>query len=86
MRIEQQRSIASTLAIVSAVASFLATFSGHPFWGVFLAVIGVLGGLAGMLAATSPRLRGGILSLAAVIVGVIGLGVAVLGIIGVIIF
>jgi hypothetical protein len=60
---------AAIVAIVAAIASFM---SGA-FWGLILAIVAVVAGGLGMLVAVSPRRRGGLLSLASIILGVIAL-------------
>ena len=64
------RSTASILAIVAAIASFIVDNAMLKFG---LAIVGVLVGLVGFLKAASPRVRGGILSLFAIIVAMAGL-------------
>ncbi len=70
MASDQHRSIAAVLGIVCAVGSF---FVYHSFWGIVLAILAILFGLFGFLRSASPRVSGGILSIAAVGIGVIAL-------------
>jgi hypothetical protein len=83
---EQKTGMAATIAIIAAIGSGLATFSGHPIWGLFIAIVAVLCGLIGFAMAASPRVRGGVLSLVSVGLGIIGVALAVIGIVGVIVF
>jgi len=62
----------ATAAIIAIVAAICSFFSGA-FWGLILAVVAVVAGGIGMLIAVSPRRRGGLLSLAAILLGVIAL-------------
>ena len=67
----QAKSIVSILAIICAISAlFFAHNAGLRF---ALAVGGVLLGLVGMLKALSPRVSGGILSMAAIVIAVLGL-------------
>ena len=38
---DQKTGIAATLAILAAIGSFIASFTAHPGWGLFLAIIAV---------------------------------------------
>jgi hypothetical protein len=82
----QQTGAAATIAIIAAIAGFVATFTGHPFWGLFIALVAIVSGLAGFVMAASPKVSGGILSIVAIVLGVVGLAVSVLGMVGVILF
>lgn len=83
---EQKTGTLAVGTIIAAVLSFVLTFAGHPVWGLFSAIISIPLGIIGMMTAASPRVGGGLLSIAAIIIGVVAIGVAVLGSIGVIIF
>ena len=83
---EQKAGTSAIAAIVAAVGSFLVTFTGHPVWGFIVAVIAIPLGIVGLAMAASPRIGGGLLSAASIVLAVIAIGVAVLGMIGVIIF
>lgn len=85
-RPRQRSATSAVVAIICALGSFLATFTGHPGGGAAAAVIAVLSGVMGMAMAASPRLTGGKMSIAAIILGIFGLGVAVLGMLGKIVF
>lgn len=83
---EQKTGTLAIGAIIAAALSFLFTFTGHPFWGVVSAVVSIPLGIIGAMMAASPRVGGGLLSIVAVVIGLIAIGVAVLGFVGVIIF
>lgn len=83
---EQKTGTLAIGAIIAAALSFLFTFTGHPFWGVVSAVVSIPLGIIGAVMSSSPRVGGGLLSIAAIVIGVIAIGVAALGMIGVIIF
>ncbi len=83
---DQKTGTAAALSIIAAIASFFLTFSGHRLFALILAVVSIPLGIVGFLAAASPRVRGGIMSIAAMVLGVIAIGVAVLGMIGAAIF
>lgn len=76
----------ATASIITVILSVIATFTGHPFIGVILAVIAVPLGVFGLMHAASPKVSGGFVSIGGIIGGVLGAGLAVLGMIGVIIF
>ena len=82
----QRTGTAATLAIVAAIGGLIATFTGHPVWGLILALVAILLGAIGLVRAASPRVSGGILSIVAIIVAVLGLGVAGLGMVGTLVF
>ncbi len=82
----QKTGTAATVAIVAAAGSYLLTFSGHPVWGVIAAILSLPFGIAGMLMAASPRVKGGILSLTAIGLGAVAIVLGVLGTLGTIVF
>ena len=55
-------------------------------WGLLVELAAMLLGVVGFLMAASPRVSGGVLSIVAIVIGVVGLGVAVLGMIGTLVF
>jgi hypothetical protein len=73
------KSMASILAIVCAIGSFMVANAAGKF---SLAVAGVLLGLVGLARALSPRVSGGILSILAITIAVIGLLAAILDTVG----
>jgi hypothetical protein len=72
------RSAASVIAIVCAIGSFILASRGREFLGIFCALLAVGAGLIGGVRALSPRVSGGILSILAVLLGVIGLIFAII--------
>ena len=83
---EQKTGALAAGAIIAAVLSFFLTFAGNPFWGLFSGLISIPLGIIGLMMAASPRVGGGLLSIAAIVMGVIAIGVAVLGGVGAMIF
>lgn len=69
------RSVPSILSIVCALGSF---FVHSGVFGLLLAVAAVALGAVGFFLAASPRVSGGILSLVAIVLGLIGTVFAVL--------
>ena len=82
----QRIGTAAILAIIAALGGLMATFTGHPVWGLILALVAILLGVVGLVMAASPRVSGGILSIVAILVAVLGLGVAGLGMVGTLMF
>jgi hypothetical protein len=72
------RSMASVVAIISALASFYFSNRGTQSLGFILAFVAIGAGLLGGVKALSPRVSGGILSIIAVLLGVIGVLYALL--------
>ena len=72
----------ASASIILAIGSFFATCSGHPIWGMVLALLSLPAGGFGFMRAASPRIRGGFISLTAVVLGLIAVAVAVLGMLG----
>ena len=62
------------VAVICAVASFF--FNAG--LGLILAVVAILAGLAGVVMALSPRVRGGIASIVAIVAGLVGILAAIL--------
>lgn len=67
----QVRSTTSILAIVAAIGSFVLSAKDHGITAFFVALFAIGAGLFGGLKALSPRVSGGMLSLLAVLLGVI---------------
>ena len=82
----QRTGTMAALAIVAALGGIIAVFSGHPVWGFIIELVAILLGVGGLLRAASPRVSGGILSIVAIVIALIGLGLAVLGMIGALVF
>lgn len=86
VRSEQKTGALAIGAIILAILSFVFTFAGHPVYGLISAIVSVpLGGI-GLMMSASPRVGGGLLSIAAIVIGLIAIGVAILGSVGVILF
>jgi hypothetical protein len=83
---DQRTGTAATLSILSAIGSYILTFTGHPVWGLIAGVISLPLGILGMIIASSPRVSGGIISLLAIFVGALAIVVSLMGMIGVILF
>ena len=75
------RSGASILAIIAAIGSFYFSSQGREFWGFFAALVAIAAGLLGGVRALSPRVRGGLLSIAAVLLGALAVIVALVALI-----
>ena len=67
------KSMASIAAILCAVGSLVVGNAGGK---MLLAILGVVFGLVGMLRAVSPRVSGGILSMIAIVIALVGFVVA----------
>lgn len=83
---DQRVGTAAGLSIAGAIGCFLATFTGHPIGGLFLAIAAILLGLVGFVMSASPRVSGGILSIIAIVLSIFGIGASVLGMIGRVVF
>ena len=68
------KSIASILAIICAIASF---FVHSGILGLVLAIIAIVLGVIGFLLSLVPGTRGGIISLFAMLLGLIGAGAGI---------
>jgi len=60
-------------------------FDGHPGWGL-VELLAIVLGVTGFFMSVSPRVSGGILSIAAIVIAVFGMGFSLLGIIGGVLF
>ena len=83
---EQRTGMAATLAIIAAIGGIVLVFAGHPGWGLVIELFAIFCGIVGFFMAASPRVSGGIMSIAAIVIAVFGLGFSVIGMIGGIIF
>jgi hypothetical protein len=86
VRTDQKTGTVATVAIIAAVLSFVMTFAGHALLGFFSGVISIPLGIMGLFMAASPRVGGGMLSIAAIVLGLFAVGVAVVGGVGAMIF
>ncbi|MBC8108854.1 MAG: hypothetical protein H7Z14_19880 [Anaerolineae bacterium] len=75
------RSVASIVAILAALGSFYFSSNGREIIGLVTAFVAIAAGLLGGLRALSPRVSGGMLSIAAVVMGVIAVLVAIVALI-----
>jgi hypothetical protein len=75
------KSAASIIAIVAALGSFYFSSKGREIVALMAAGAGILFGLIGFLKAASPRVSGGILSLAAVALSAIAVIVALIALV-----
>jgi hypothetical protein len=71
--IREKFSIPSIIAIIAAIASFMV----GAFWGFLLAMIALFFGAIGFILAFSSRVRGGMVSMLAVVAGVLGVIAAI---------
>jgi hypothetical protein len=83
---DQRTGTAAILAIIAAIGGFIVLFTGNPGWALIVEFAAVALGVIGFFMAASPRVSGAILSIAAIVIAVIGIGVSVLGLIGAILF
>src|SRR4051794_30176461 len=74
----QIRSTVSVVAIICAIASFVMSAQLRQGLGLLLALVAIVAGLMGGMRALSPRVSGGMLSIAAVGLGVIAVLFAVI--------
>ena len=74
---EQKTGTLATAAILAAVLSFILSFTGHVLWGGISALISIPLGVLGVFMAASPQVGGGLMSIAAIILGVFAIGVAI---------
>lgn len=79
---EQKTGALASGAMIAAIVSFILTFAGHPVIGLLCGILSIPLGIIGLMMAASPRVGGGLLSIAAMVLGVIAIGIAVLGGIG----
>jgi hypothetical protein len=75
----------AVLAILAAIGSYVATFSGRPVIGLLAALLALPLGVLGLVMAASPRVSGGILSIFAIVLAIFGLGIALLVMLGMLI-
>ncbi len=82
----QRTGTAAIVSFIVAIGSYVLTFSHHPVWGIVASLVGGILGIVGLVSAASPRVSGGVLSIAAIVLSVIALAIAILGTIGAILF
>jgi hypothetical protein len=71
-----RRSVASVLAFVAAIGSFVLTYQARPGWAFVCAVAAVVSGILGFFRSFSPRVGGGVMGLGAIVLGLIAALVA----------
>ena len=80
----QKASGSAALALAMAVVSLFGTYTGHPFMGIFAALFCLPFAVFGLVFSVSPRVGGGMMSIGAVILGILACLLALLSMIGVI--
>lgn len=83
---QQKKSTVSVLAIIGAIGGVVASLTGHPIWGLVIGIAAFVSGLLGLGLAASPRISGGLLSIAAICLSIIGLALSILVAVGIILF
>jgi hypothetical protein len=69
-----------------AAVGVVLTITGSPLWGLLSHIAAVVLGAIGLVMAASPRVAGGLMSIAAIVLSVLAIGLDVLVLIGTIIF
>ena len=69
-------------AAIAMGASYLLSFTGHGFWGLAAALLGIVAGAVGLLWSAIPHRTGGLLSVASLLLSIIAIIPAVLVILG----
>jgi hypothetical protein len=64
--------------MLAAVLCYVAICSGNPWVGLALAIVSLPLGLLGLLWSASPRVSGGILSIFAMLLGLVGVVLSIL--------
>ena len=77
----QKMGLGAILSGLFAAGSILTSCSGRTLLGLILAVLAIPIGFLGAFRATSPHISGGALSIASIVMGVIGIVVAVVAMI-----
>jgi hypothetical protein len=73
-RNDQKTGIFAAIAIIAAIVSFVLTFTGSSVLGLLAAILSVPLGIVGLIMAASPRVSGGMLSILAIVLGMLGSG------------
>lgn len=79
---EQKTGTVAAASMLAAVLCYIAICAGHPWVGLALAIVSLPLGLVGLLWAASPKVSGGILSIFAMLLGVVGVVLSILAGIG----
>jgi hypothetical protein len=80
----QKTGIAAIISIIAAAGSYYMSLTGSPIIGFILALVSVPLGILGLVLAASPRVSGGLMSIAAIALGGFGMIVAVMAMVGLI--
>jgi hypothetical protein len=78
LRPPQRMGVSAILAVLASLGSMFFSCSGHPGRGLILAALSIPFGLVGFIRAASPEIKGGIASIMAIIIGVVGIAVALI--------
>lgn len=79
---EQKTGTVAAASMIAAVLCYVALCAGHPGWALALSVVSIPLGLVGLMWAASPRVSGGILSILAMLLGLVGIVLSILALIG----
>ena len=83
---DQRTGCAASASIVAAIGSFIAACAGAPGLGILLAIVSIPAGLVGLIMSASPRVSGGMMSIAAMVLGAIGLVFSIVAATGAFVF
>jgi hypothetical protein len=75
---DQKTGGAAVASIVAAGLCYVAICMGHPWWGLVAAIVSLPLGLAGFLWSASSKVSGGILSIFAIGLGLVGIVLSIL--------
>lgn len=79
---DQRTGAAAIGSIIAALGSYVLTCTGNPGWGLLAAIASLPLGLIGFVMAASPKVSGGLLSIAALILGALAVLISLLVFIG----
>ncbi len=81
---EQKTGTVAAASMLAAVLCYVSLCAGHPGWALALSVVSLPLGLIGLLWSASPRVSGGILSIFAMLLGLVGVVLSILALVGVV--
>jgi hypothetical protein len=84
--VEEKTGAAAILAILLALGGVVMTVTGHPVWGLLSHMGAVALGAIGLVMAASPRVSGGMMSIAAIILAVLATGLDLVVLLGTALF
>jgi hypothetical protein len=84
--VEEKTGIAAVLAILLAIGGVVMTVTGSPVWGLLAHMAAIALGGIGLVMSASPRVAGGMLSLAAIVLSILATGLDLLVLIGTALF